>query len=126
MENIKLDTIAVVGLGYVGLPLALELSKYFSVKGYDTDLDRINDLKNNQNYIKTNKFENITDISIPILFENNIQNHAINFSDFNQDTFFVINKASYNDDNIELSTEIQLLSFENLKGFIWNNRSNLA
>ena len=27
--------IAIIGLGYVGLPLAIELSKYYRVIGYD-------------------------------------------------------------------------------------------
>jgi UDP-N-acetyl-D-galactosamine dehydrogenase len=33
-------------LGYVGLPLAVELSKYFSVIGFDVKPERINELKN--------------------------------------------------------------------------------
>ena len=36
--------IAVLGLGYVGLPLALELSLTFSVKGFDINNNRINQL----------------------------------------------------------------------------------
>ncbi len=43
--------IAVVGLGYVGLPLALELRKFFSTVGYDKNSKRIEELKNN--YDKT-------------------------------------------------------------------------
>ena len=30
-------TICIIGLGYVGLPLAVEFSKKFSVIGYDID-----------------------------------------------------------------------------------------
>lgn len=37
--------ICVVGLGYVGLPLAMELSQYFCTIGYDTSGTRINELK---------------------------------------------------------------------------------
>jgi len=33
--------ITVIGLGYVGLPLAVELSKYFTVKGFDINQSRI-------------------------------------------------------------------------------------
>ncbi|MBU3980304.1 MAG: nucleotide sugar dehydrogenase, partial [Proteobacteria bacterium] len=33
--------VAVVGLGYVGLPLAVHLSKHFEVVGYDLKSDRI-------------------------------------------------------------------------------------
>jgi UDP-N-acetyl-D-glucosamine/UDP-N-acetyl-D-galactosamine dehydrogenase len=36
--------IAVVGMGYVGLPLALEFSKQFTVMGFDIDLRRIQQL----------------------------------------------------------------------------------
>lgn len=48
MEKI---TIAVIGLGYVGLPLATEFSKYFHVIGYDIDCEHIRDL--NKGYDKT-------------------------------------------------------------------------
>ena len=37
--------IAVIGLGYVGLPLALEFSKKNSVIGFDINRDRIRELK---------------------------------------------------------------------------------
>ena len=33
--------IAVVGLGYVGLPLAVALARHFPTIGYDVDRDRI-------------------------------------------------------------------------------------
>ena len=39
------DRIAVVGLGYVGLPLAVALAKHFSVVGYDLKPRRIEELK---------------------------------------------------------------------------------
>jgi len=39
------DKIAVVGLGYVGLPLAVHLSKHFNVMGYDLKDERIKELK---------------------------------------------------------------------------------
>ena len=38
--------ICIVGLGYVGLPLLVELSKHFDVGGYDISENRINELKN--------------------------------------------------------------------------------
>ena len=46
--NTKQATIAVVGLGYVGLPLGIELSTRYHVKGFDISDDKINDLSNNQ------------------------------------------------------------------------------
>lgn len=39
-------TICVVGLGYVGLPLAIELAKYFTVHGFDIKKPRVNALNN--------------------------------------------------------------------------------
>ena len=40
--------IAVVGLGYVGLPLAIELGKKFPVVGFDLNINRIQQLKNQE------------------------------------------------------------------------------
>ncbi|MBD1146485.1 nucleotide sugar dehydrogenase [Pelagibacterales bacterium SAG-MED28] len=37
--------ISLIGLGYVGLPLALSLSKYFKVVGFDIDSERVRKLK---------------------------------------------------------------------------------
>ena len=39
------EKIAVLGLGYVGLPLATEFAKKYKVVGYDIDLERIKELK---------------------------------------------------------------------------------
>ena len=39
--NIK---VSVTGLGYVGLPLALEFAKHFEVVGFDINENRINQL----------------------------------------------------------------------------------
>ena len=41
----KKKCIAVLGLGYVGLPLAVKLSKHFKVIGFDISRQRIEDLK---------------------------------------------------------------------------------
>ena len=38
--------IAVYGLGYVGLPLAIKFGEKFKTIGFDIDPDRINNLKN--------------------------------------------------------------------------------
>ncbi len=40
------DKICVIGLGYVGLPLAVEFGKKFSVVGYDINRSRIHELQN--------------------------------------------------------------------------------
>ena len=43
-KNIK---IGIVGLGYVGLPLAVEFGKKYFVVGFDINEKRVSDLKNN-------------------------------------------------------------------------------
>jgi len=40
--------IAIIGLGYVGLPLAIEFAKKYKVIGFDTNEDRIAELKNDK------------------------------------------------------------------------------
>ena len=55
-ENIK---ISIVGLGYVGLPLAVEFGKKFKVVGFDLNKNRINQLKRKSdvtNEVKKNDF----------------------------------------------------------------------
>ena len=42
--------IAVVGLGYVGLPLAVEFSKKFPVIGFDINKDRTDELNQGKDY----------------------------------------------------------------------------
>lgn len=42
LTNVK---IAVIGLGYVGLPLAIEFAKKYPVVGFDVNEDRVQDLK---------------------------------------------------------------------------------
>ena len=40
-NNLK---IGIIGLGYVGLPLAVEFAKYFQTIGFDISIDRINEI----------------------------------------------------------------------------------
>ena len=47
--------IAVIGLGYVGLPLAVEFSKHYPVTGFDLDENRIKELKDG--FDRTNEVE---------------------------------------------------------------------
>ena len=63
MKNKQVETskskIAIIGLGYVGLPLAVEFSKKYSVIGFDLNFDRISELS--RGIDKTNEL-NKTDI----------------------------------------------------------------
>tara|TARA_Y100000591_G_scaffold296803_1_gene287294 strand:+ start:9 stop:1313 length:1305 start_codon:yes stop_codon:yes gene_type:complete len=51
--NINESKISVIGLGYVGLPLAIEFSNKFEVVGFDIDKQRVQELKNG--YDRTNE-----------------------------------------------------------------------
>ncbi len=53
MDSPKL--IAIIGLGYVGLPLAVALARHFPVLGYDLDARRIEEL--GRGYDRTNEVE---------------------------------------------------------------------
>ena len=57
----KEKKIAVVGLGYVGLPLALELARHFSVVGFDINETRVSLMKRNidpSNELDSSAFDN--------------------------------------------------------------------
>ena len=43
--DLKAPSIAVIGLGYVGLPLAVALASNYKVKGFDKDQERIREIK---------------------------------------------------------------------------------
>ena len=44
-KNIKNTKIAVIGLGYVGLPLAVEFAKKYKVVGFDVNAERVEELR---------------------------------------------------------------------------------
>ena len=41
----KKDKIVIIGLGYVGLPLAIRFSKYYEVIGFDNETYKIKNFK---------------------------------------------------------------------------------
>lgn len=45
MQDIKNKKIAIIGLGYVGLPLAVEFAKYYQTVGFDINEPRIKELE---------------------------------------------------------------------------------
>jgi len=53
--SLKNNKIAIIGLGYVGLPLAVEFAKKYKVFGFDTNNQRINNLK--EGFDHTNEIE---------------------------------------------------------------------
>ncbi len=80
MNNIK---ICVIGLGYVGLPIAVKLSKKFSVVGYDLDKERIKELK------KKNDTTNEVDLKSTKLKVKNLK-FTSNEKEIKRSNFFII------------------------------------
>ena len=81
IKNKNLDyfkhRICVVGVGFIGLPLALEFSKKYKVIGYDNNIRRINELKdgydaNSYKIIKNNKFKKFS-INRNLLFSSKVE-----------------------------------------------------
>ena len=61
----KEPIIAVIGLGYVGLPLAVEFAKHFHVKGFDIKADRIKELNDGHDATLEVEDENLNSVLIP-------------------------------------------------------------
>jgi len=64
--------IAIIGLGYVGLPLAVEFCKFFDLVGFDLKLKRIKDLKKNLDETKEISNRKLAVIKNKIIFTNNV------------------------------------------------------
>lgn len=66
-EKIK---ISVIGLGYVGLPLAIEFSKKYDVVGFDTDKARIQELIKGNDTTNEVDFASISPKTLPLFTSN--------------------------------------------------------
>ena len=56
----KKNSICVVGMGYVGLPIALEFAKHYKVIGFDINSSRVQMLQNNEDpskEVESSEFE---------------------------------------------------------------------
>lgn len=73
--NFKNTQIAIIGLGYVGLPLALEFSKKYKVFGFDININRINELNNGIDKTKEVQDQDLHHLQ-KIHFTNEINNIA--------------------------------------------------
>ena len=51
--------IAIIGLGYVGLPLAIEFGKIYETLGFDTNKSRIDELLSGKDSTREVKFEEL-------------------------------------------------------------------
>ena len=65
LKDVEDYKIAIIGLGYVGLPLLVEFGKKYKVIGFDIDKNRINELK--KNFDRTNE---ITEKELSVINSN--------------------------------------------------------
>ncbi|WP_158827205.1 nucleotide sugar dehydrogenase [Mucilaginibacter lacusdianchii] len=63
--NNQTDTIAIIGLGYVGLPLAVEFGKKYKVVGFDINTSRINELNSGNDHTLETSPEELKAVSMP-------------------------------------------------------------
>jgi len=82
LQNNNLN-ISVIGLGYVGLPLALELAKKFKVQAYDININRIKELRRGKDKNNETKPNNIKKIKKRINFTHEDK-------DLSQSNFYII------------------------------------
>ena len=66
--------IAIIGLGYVGLPLAVEFAKKYQVIGFDINQNRIEELEKNNDSTLEIKSEAISSVRDNLNFTSNINN----------------------------------------------------
>lgn len=70
--------IAIIGLGYVGLPLAIEFAKKFPVLGFDINFNRVEELKSGKDRTKEANIEDLRQVinqnnGIGLEFSSNIE-----------------------------------------------------
>jgi UDP-N-acetyl-D-galactosamine dehydrogenase len=82
MDNQEKYKIAIIGLGYVGLPLAVEFSKKYQVLGFDIDSSRINQL--------ISGFDRTGEIESKDIFINNRLKLSYKKEDLNQTNIYII------------------------------------
>ena len=80
MNNKK--TIAIVGLGYVGLPLAIEFGKYRNVIGFDLNSKRIADL--------SKKIDRTNEVNEKDFMSSRFLSFSSNLSDIKNAKIFII------------------------------------
>ena len=121
MIKLNKQSICVIGLGYVGLPLAIEFGKKYSTIGYDINKKRINSLKKNIDVtleITAKEIKNSSNLRFTFdkkdLIKNNIfiitvptpinKNKSPNLSFLKEATLLVANNLKPNDVVIYEST----------------------
>lgn len=86
--------IGIIGLGYVGLPLAVLLAKKYSVIGYDIHESRVSELKNCVDRTKEVEVEELSSVLINGLSDAPEMNTGLNVTSNHRDlsevnTFYI-------------------------------------
>src|SRR5690606_29354781 len=79
VENAK---IAIIGLGYVGLPLAIEFGKKYDVLGFDINSERVKELQAGQDRTQE---ANLTDMTAAMAKKQESGNIGLSFSSTTDD-----------------------------------------
>lgn len=60
--DLKNTKIAIIGLGYVGLPLAIEFAKKYKVLGFDINVNRVNGLLRGEDYTNEANIDELNEV----------------------------------------------------------------
>ncbi|MEL7048947.1 MAG: Vi polysaccharide biosynthesis UDP-N-acetylglucosamine C-6 dehydrogenase TviB, partial [Pseudomonadota bacterium] len=71
MSNSTQPTIGIIGLGYVGLPLAIAFAKTRSVVAFDTDADRIAELQTGRDRTREVSCDELIHVETDIVYTSN-------------------------------------------------------
>ena len=91
MKNTK---IAIIGLGYVGLPLAVEFGKKYQVVGFDINVQRIKELRKNEDFTLETEASELEEVNVSSL--NNLESSKTglwitdNLSEIESSNFYII------------------------------------
>ena len=110
LQDIK---IAVIGLGYVGLPLAAEFGKTRNVIGFDINDSRINELIKNVDSTKELTKQELT--------ESNLLKYTSQPSDLADSNFYIVTVPTPIDSNKEPDLRPIILATEMIGEYISNN-----
>jgi len=77
-----MDKIGIIGLGYVGLPLAVEFGKLLDVVGFDINQARINELKR--------KYDRTREVEPTELEASTLLKYSSNIDDLKDVTYFIV------------------------------------
>ena len=83
--------ISVIGLGYVGLPLAIEFGKKYNVVGFDINPKRINELKN--------KIDKTMEVSKKDMEEASYLSYSSNIRDIEDCNYYIVTVPTPIDEN---------------------------